>query len=92
MKNDSHEKETKYLFITLFIRDGERVHTHRVLHTTKCRNIYFAAEYYAAHFWGYSSRENYGWLAWGGEIFIKVSKVIELTPSKYKYLSGLFYS
>ena len=92
MKNDSHEKETKYLFITMFIRDGERVHTHRVLHTTKCKNIDFAAEYYAAHFCGPSSREDCGWLAWGGEIFIEVSKVTELTLSEYEYLSGLFYS
>ena len=86
------EKETKYLFITLSIRDGEREHTHRVLHATKCKNIDFAAEYYAAHFWGPSSREDGGWSAWGGEIFIEVSKVTELTPSEYEYLYGLFYS
>lgn len=82
----------RYLFITLDVHEGERVHTHRVLHTTECKNIDFAAEYYAAHFWGYSSREDYGWSAWGGEIFIEVSKVTELIPSEYEYLSSLFYS
>jgi len=82
----------RYLFITLDVHDGERTHTHRVLHRTKCKNINFAAEYYAAHFWGYAMREDCGWSAWGGEILIEVSKVVELTSSKYEYLSRLFYS
>lgn len=82
----------RYLFITLDVRDGERTHTHRVLHTTRCKNINFAAEYYAARFWGDARREDCGWSAWGGEILIEVSKVVELTLSDYENLSSLFYS
>lgn len=82
----------RYLFITLDVCDGERKHTHRVLHATKCKNIDFAAEYYAAHFWGDARREDCGWSAWGGEILIEVSKVVELTSSEYEYLFSLFYS
>ena len=84
------EKETKYLFITLSIRDGEREHTHRVLHTTKCKNIDFAAEYYAAHFWGESELCDGAWYAWGGEIAIKLDSVKQITYPEYQYLNELF--
>lgn len=82
----------KYLFIVLQIHDGERTHTHRVLHTTKCKNINFAAQYYAAHFWGESERDiDDTWTAWGGEIDIELEKVVELTEEKYNELHKLFY-
>jgi hypothetical protein len=42
----------KRLFIQLKIQDGEREHNHRVTTVTNCENIYFAAAWYAAHYWG----------------------------------------
>lgn len=81
----------KHLFIQLAIQDGEREHTHRVLHTTNAQNINFAAEYYAAHYWGYSYKDNNRWYAWGGEISIQVEKVQELTQEEFDKLSNLFY-
>lgn len=86
----------KYLFITLEIQDGERVHTHRVLETTNCKNINFAAEYYAAHYWGYGERtfkdmDNHAWFFHGDEIAIDVENVKELTKSEFDYVYNLFY-
>ena len=80
----------KYLFINLTIRDGERVYEYRCLTSTKCKNIYFAAEWYASHFWGFSKREKDFWKACNDEITIKVSKVKELTFPEFKYLNELF--
>jgi hypothetical protein len=86
-------KIMKYLFIELEIQDGERRHTHRQVHTTKCKNINFAAEYYAAHYWGYSERtfgEN-AWYAHAGEIAIECVDVKELTKSEYDFVYNLFH-
>ena len=82
----------KYLFITLEIQDGEREHTHRVLETTNCKNINFAAEYYAAHYWGYSENDNGVWYAHGGEIAIEFVKVIELSEFEFNLMHKIFYS
>jgi len=83
----------KYLFIELQIQDGERRHTHRTLHTTNCKNINFAAQRYAATYWGDSSRDFGGnaWYAHGGEIAIECTDVQELTKPEYDFLQGLFY-
>lgn len=45
----------KRLFIQLKIQDGEREHNHRVTTVTNCKNINFAAAWYAAHYWGQTS-------------------------------------
>lgn len=81
----------KYLFIELEIQDGEREHTHRVLETTNCKNINFAAEYYAAHYWGYSENDNGAWYAHAGEIAIECVDVKELTKSEYDFVYNLFH-
>lgn len=83
----------KYLFIELEIQDGERIHTHRCLHTTKCKNINYAAEYYAAHYWGYSERtfNDNSWYAHVGEIAIECTDVKELTKSQYDFMYNVFY-
>lgn len=84
----------KYLFIELNIRDGEREYEYRCLHTTSCENLDFAAEWYAAHFWGDSNLDRYSkcrWEAWGGEISIGLEKYKELTKNEYDYLNELFY-
>lgn len=81
----------KYLFIELRIQDGERQHTHRVLTTTLASNVRFAAERYAASYWGHGKREdkdNYWWF--DGEITIKVIRVTELSEFMYKAMSDVF--
>ena len=60
------------LFINLVIRDGERTYEYKVIHHTKCNNLEFAVQYYAAHFWGYSELDGSEWIAWSGEIAISV--------------------
>lgn len=79
----------KYLLIILDVREGERVHTHRVLHTTNAKNIQFAAERYVSTFWGEGEREdNYWWFF--GEITAKLKMVKELSEYEYRLLSELF--
>ena len=79
----------KYLLITLQVREGERVHTHRCLETTNAKNIYFAAERFASKYWGYGEREDdYWWFH--GEIIVEVKSVIELTEYEYNLMSRLF--
>ena len=83
----------KYLLIHLEVQDGERRHDHRCLHTTNAKSIEFAAQKYAAGFWGwgerYSKEDDYWWV--NGEITIKMKNVTELSEREYKFLSDLFY-
>ena len=81
----------KYLFIELKIQDGEREHTHRVLHTTNAKNIQFAAQRYAAQYWGKSELSFKAWFTHGGEIAIEVSDVKELTKFEYDLMYKFFY-
>ena len=86
----------KYLFITLEVQHGELCHDHRVLHTTKCNDINFAAEYFAAHYWGYGERtfkdmDDHSWYFNGGEVAINVESVKELNKLEYDLLYCLFY-
>ena len=46
-----------HLFLTIEIREGEYEHTHKILLTTECKNLEFAAQYYTAHYWGYGTRD-----------------------------------
>ena len=82
----------KYLFITLDVQDGERKHTHRILHTTNAKDIEFAAQRYVANFWGYGERQNkeddYWWV--NGEITCRLYSVVELTEAEYKLMSEIF--
>jgi hypothetical protein len=80
----------KYLFIELEVRDGEREHTHRVLHTTNAKSIHFAAERYAATYWGYGKRDGDGWYHHGGEIYTEYKKVKELTKEQFEQINALF--
>ena len=83
----------RYLFIQLKVQDGEREHTHRVLHTTTGTNLQFAAERYVATFWGFSEleKDTGSWYAHGGEIALSLDKYIELSFDEFKQLSRLFY-
>ena len=82
----------KYLFIILEIQDGEREYEYRLITTTNCKNILFAAEWYAAHFWGigekYSKEDDFWWF--DNEITIRLAKVEEITDKQYQYLNELF--
>lgn len=83
----------KYIFIQLAIQDGEREHTHRIVHTTNAKNLAFAVERYASTYWGYSELDKSSkcWYAFGGEISIKVENWKELTQEEYKLINKLFY-
>ena len=79
----------RYLFIHLSIREGERQHDHRVLHTTKAKNINFAAERYVSTYWGWGEREDDFWW-FHGEIIGELVKVVELTKTEYDLMREIF--
>ena len=78
-----------HLFIHLVIQDGERQHDHKVLHTTKCKNLDFAVEWYVAHFWGLGERwfNDDRWFFWGGEIAGELKSYSELTEDEFNILN-----
>jgi len=78
----------KYLLITLEVQDGERRHTHRILHTTNAKDIQFAAQRYAASFWGYGEHQDEWWWV-NGEFAIRVKLVKELSEYEYRLMSEL---
>ena len=80
----------KHLFINLTVRDGEREHDHKVLHTTNASNINFAAQRYVSRFWGNGEREDDFWW-FDGEITARLEKVVQITKEEYERLSYLFY-
>ncbi len=80
----------KYLFITLEVQDGEHRHTHRILHTTRCKNIQFAAQRYASTFWGVGERTDNWWYVQSGTMAIRVAHVNEITEYEYKVMSAIF--
>jgi hypothetical protein len=81
----------KYLFITLEVQDGENRHTHRVLSVTSGNNIQFAAQRYAATYYGDNSdHQSDWWYFYGGTIAVKMVKVDELTEFEYKLISRIF--
>jgi hypothetical protein len=85
------ENKIKHLYIRLLVREGENVHTHHCLYSTKAENIHFAAELFAARFWGESYRDEYWWMAQNGCMAIKVERVLEISEEKYLELHSLFY-
>jgi hypothetical protein len=79
----------RYLLITLKVRDGEREHTHRCLHTTKAKSLWFAAQRYVSTFWGYGEREDDFWW-FDNEITAELDHFVELTESEYNFISAIF--
>lgn len=79
----------KYLLITIDAREGERVHTHRCLHTTTGNNIQFAAQRYISTYWGWGERED-DWWWFHGEITLELRMVKELSEYEYRLMSELF--
>ena len=83
----------RHLLITLEVQDGERRHTVRNLHTTKANDINFAAERYAASYWGHGTRDNCDEWWWiNGEFAIRVFSCVELSKADYVTLSKAFHS
>lgn len=82
----------KYLFIILIVQDGENRHDHKILHTTKCTDIKFAAEWYASHFYGDNGERNTSdwWEFNCGCIVVELYSVLELTKFEYKLMSDIF--
>ena len=81
----------KYLLITLKVQDGENQHRHRILHPTKGNDIKFAAEWYAAHFYGDEAERLLSWWQFqAGSIAVEVENVIELSLYEFQLMSRLF--
>lgn len=74
-------EKSKNIFLEMKIRDGEREYRYRVLFSTRCKNLEFAVQYYIAHFWGESYREDDYWYAFGGEIAMRCT-TWEIVPDK----------
>jgi len=80
----------RYLFIQLEIQDGERVHDHRVLHTTKAIDLNFAVERYVSTYWGYGEVDKQSrWWDYG-ECTGRLKSFTELTKEEYEMLDYLF--
>ena len=83
----------KYLYIEIEVREGEYEHNHRVLHTTNCKSLEFAVEWYTAHFWGYGSRDfDDDWWWWNGEHCGRTYKWKELTKEEYEFMNRIMYN
>ena len=82
----------KKLFITLKVQDGENQHTHRVLTTTKSKDISKAAQLYAKEYYGKGTQDEFSnWIYFNaGTIAVKVENVLELTEAEYKLMSDIF--
>lgn len=80
----------KYLFIHLEIQDGERKHSHKVLHTTNAENLEFAVERYVSTYWGYgkADRQSRWWNY--GECAGRLVSFRELDKEEYDRLTYLF--
>jgi len=86
--NSKSTSEEKYLIIILEIQDGENRHKHKVLHTTKAKNINFAAEKYAAGFYSERTGRYDDWWEFNhGCIAVRLYTVNELTTLEYNILS-----
>ena len=83
----------KYLFIILIVQDGENRHDHKILHTTKCKDINFAAQWYASHLYGYGELTQHGkdwWEFYAGCIAVQMYTVRELSEYEYNLMSDIF--
>lgn len=82
----------RYLVIVIKVQDGDYEHDHRCLHTTNCKSLKFAAEYYTAHFWGYGHRTGTDYWIWqNGCIAGKLEKYTEVTEEEFRKLENMFY-
>ena len=81
----------KYLLITLIVQDGENRHDHRILHTTPGKDIHFAAERYAASFYGNNVERLLSWWQFNaGSIAVELFSVVELSEYEYNLMKAIF--
>ena len=82
----------KYLVIIIKVQDGDYEHSHVCLHSTNCKSLEFAAQYYTAHFWGYGKRcGKCCWEWYCGELSGKLEKYTEVTEEEFRKLENMFY-
>lgn len=80
----------RYLFIHLEIQDGDRRHSHKVLHITNAINLNFTVERYISTFWGYGKIDKQSrWWNYG-ECAGRLKSFTELTKEEYDMLNYLF--
>ena len=84
-------KQKKYLFVTLKVVDDGREYTQRCLLQTLCKDLEYAAQYLAAHFWDDSWLENGIWYSHGGGVATKVEDYKQLTYQEYEIVDRIFY-
>ena len=83
----------KHLYIVIEIREGEFEHTHKILHSTNCQNLQFAAEWYVAHYWGFGERDRWfdkrktTWWWWDGVHCGRLDSWEEVPEEDYEVLS-----
>ena len=82
-------KKVRHLFIHLEVREGERVHDHKVITSTKCKDLNFAVEWYTSHYWGHGERwfKDRRWFFWNGEIAATLKNWNDLTEEEYQILN-----
>ncbi len=92
MENESKFANYKHLLITLEVQDGEHRHTHRVLHTTRAKNIGFAGERYVSTYYeNFAYRNDVWWNFNGGTIAVRLERVVELSYEQVEMLKPLLY-
>jgi len=80
----------RYLFIHLEVKDGERTHNHRVLHTTRAKDLNFAVERYVSTFWGFGKVDKQSrWWDYG-ECAGRLKSFTEISREDYEMLNYLF--
>ena len=77
----------KHIFIKLTVREGEFEHTHKILHTSNCKNLEFAVNWYVAHYWGHGQRyPNDDWWWWDGVHCGQIDYWTDVPEEDYKVL------
>ena len=86
-------EEINYIFIKMSVTDGERKHDVTSLKTTLSDNINEVAEEHASTFYGEKEEKvDGGYYACGGEVFVKVKKVTQVTKKEYLTLKKCIYA
>jgi hypothetical protein len=95
--------EQKYFYVRVTTTDGEREYTQHYIQPTKCKNPGFAAEWFAAHFFGYGSLEKksgyytlkgartHAWSFDCGEVMTRVDTWREITQEEYFRIFDILY-
>lgn len=81
----------KKILLQFNVREGDRLHTHRVLYTTFCENLEFSVYWYIYHYWDRGSfHDGKHIFSFGGEIAYSIIDYTVLTDEQYETLKELF--